>query len=113
MQASTAVRVVLMTAPDREVAVQIVRRLVEEQLVACGNVLPGMVSIYRWEGEVQEDPEALVILKTHEDSLSRLMRRVPELHPYDVPELLALPVTEGLSSYIDWVALECDAASAG
>ncbi len=108
MEAKTDVRVVLMTAPNRDVAVQLVRTLVDERLAACGNVLPGLVSIYRWEGDVQEDPEALVILKTHTGALDALLRRAPELHPYDVPELLALPVMEGLPSYLAWVGEECE-----
>jgi periplasmic divalent cation tolerance protein len=107
MQTSTQVRVVLMTAPDPDTATRITRSLVEERLVACGNVVPGLTSIYRWDGEVQEDPEVLVILKTDADSLPTLLRRAHELHPYEVPELLALPVTEGLPSYLEWVADEC------
>lgn len=107
MQTSIQVRVVLMTAPDRDTATRITRSLVEERLIACGNVVPGLTSIYRWDGEVQEDPEVLVILKTDAETLPELLRRAPELHPYEVPELLALPVTEGLPSYLEWVADEC------
>lgn len=110
MQVKTDVRVVLMTAPSQDVAKELVRRLVEEKLVACGNIVPGLLSIYRWDGEVQEDAEVLVILKTHAGTLSELERRAPELHPYEVPELLALPVTGGFPPYLDWVARECSVA---
>lgn len=111
MDSSTDIRVVLVTAPDPDTATGLVRPLVAEGLAACGNVLPGLVSIYRWEGEVQEDPEVFVILKTHVERLPALRERISELHPYDVPELLSLPVTEGLPSYLNWVAGECGAAS--
>lgn len=109
MQVKTDVRVVLMTAPDADVARELVRRLVDERLAACGNIVGGLLSVYRWEGEVHEDPEVLVILKTHASVLDELLRRALELHPYDVPEALALPVMEGFPPYLDWVAEECGA----
>ncbi len=109
MQSETEVRVVLVTAPDHDAAVELVRTLVGEKLAACGNILSGITSIFRWEGEVQEDPEILIILKTHRSVLPKLVERTAALHPYDVPEVLALPVTEGLSSYVDWVGSECGA----
>jgi periplasmic divalent cation tolerance protein len=107
---SSDVRVVLVTAPDRDVAVALARRLVEENLAACGNVIPGLLSIYRWEGEVQEDPEVLLVLKAPAERMQALMERVSDLHPYEVPEILALPVAEGLPSYMQWVARECGLA---
>ncbi len=110
MQSETDVRVVLVTAPDHDAAVELVRALVGEELAACGNIVSGVTSIFRWEGEVQEDPEVLVILKTHRSALSSLVERTAALHPYDVPEVLALPVTEGLSSYVEWVGRECGAS---
>lgn len=98
-----AARVVLMTAPDPETARSLVRTLVEEELVACGTIAPAVTSIYRWAGKVEEATESLVIFKTTESGADRLMRRVPELHPYDVPELLVLPVEAGHPPYLDWV----------
>lgn len=100
----TAVHVALVTAPDRAVAERIVRTLVEEGLVACGNILGGLISIYRWQGAVEEATEALIILKTTSASVAELIRRVPELHPYDVPEVLVIPVVSGHAPYLDWVA---------
>lgn len=96
-------RVVLVTAPDRETARELVRTLVEEGLVACGNIVPGVSSIYRWEGEIHEDEECLVLLKTREGALPNLMERVVVLHSYDVPEVLALPVDAAHPPYLDWV----------
>lgn len=95
-----------MTAPSGEEAATIVNRLVEERLVACGNVVPGLRSIYRWEGEVHDDPEVLVVLKTVEGSVRAVIERSAELHPYDVPEILVLPVNVGYGPYLDWVRNE-------
>ncbi|CAN5655751.1 divalent-cation tolerance protein CutA [soil metagenome] len=99
-----ATLVVLVTLPDADAAGSMARILVEEGHAACGSVVPGVTSIYRWEGAVHEDREVLLILKTSDVALSGLLRRVPELHAYDVPEVLALPVTEGHPPYLDWVA---------
>jgi periplasmic divalent cation tolerance protein len=94
---------VLITSPDEEAGRALVRRLVNEGLIACGNVIPGLTSVYRWEGEVQEDSEALLLLKTTSHALPEVKRRVLELHSYEVPEFLALPVTEGSERYLRWV----------
>ncbi|MGH7483290.1 MAG: divalent-cation tolerance protein CutA [Longimicrobiales bacterium] len=97
------VRLCFTTAPDTEVAERLVRALVDDRLVACGNILPACRSIYRWEGRVETAMEAVVILKTTAAAVPALVGRVRELHPYDVPEVLALPVTGGLGTYLDWV----------
>ncbi len=81
--------------------------LLEERLVACANVVPGITSIYRWEGEVHEEAEVLVVLKTRASLVPTLIARVEELHPYDVPEVLALPVLAGYDPYLEWVRNEC------
>jgi periplasmic divalent cation tolerance protein len=106
------VRVVLVTAPDEDSALALARALVDERLVACGTVLPGIRSVYRWEGEVHADPEALLMLKAPAARIAALLRRVPELHPYDVPEILVLDVSEGHAPYLDWVAREADPSKA-
>ena len=100
------VLVVLVTAPDLETARILVRSVVDERLAACGNILPGMTSIYRWEGEVMEDPEVLVILKTAARVLPDLVSKLEEAHPYDVPEVIGLPVVGGLGRYLAWVSDE-------
>ena len=100
---SDPVTVVLVTVPDAGTGTELARALVEDRLAACGNVMPGLTSVYRWQGEVQQDPESLVILKTTMASLDALKERVLELHPYDVPEFLALPVIFGHLPYLQWV----------
>ena len=103
---SVDVSLVLTTVPDPETGERIVRQLVEERLVACGSLLPGMTSIFRWQGAVQREGEVLVLLKTRAGAVERLFRRVPEIHPYEVPELLALPVAVGHPPYCGWVVGE-------
>ena len=94
---------VLTTVPDREVGEEIVRTLVEERLIACGNLLSGIVSIYRWEGRVTAEGEVLVLMKVREESVGRVFDRVSELHPYAVPELVELSVERVSEAYRRWV----------
>ena len=98
--------VVLVTTPSPERAAEIARALVEERLAACGNVVPGLRSIYRWEGKVHEDAEALLVLKTTRARFEALRDRVLALHPYEVPEVIALPVEAGSARYLAWIASE-------
>lgn len=107
------VRVVLMTAPDLDVARELGRRLVEERLAACANIVPGLVSIFRWQGEVKDESEVLLVLKTTGSVVGALVERAASLHPYDVPEVLALPVVEGYGPYLDWVRSEVEAEGQG
>lgn len=97
---------VVTTAPDVAVAESLATRVVEERLAACANVIPGVTSIYWWQGEVQRDEELLVVFKTTAGTLPSLRERLVELHPYDVPEVLALPVPDGSEDYLDWVRQE-------
>ncbi|HET8541680.1 MAG TPA: divalent-cation tolerance protein CutA [Anaeromyxobacter sp.] len=98
--------VVLVTTPTPERAAEIARALVEERLAACGNVVPGLRSIYRWEGKVQDEGEALLVLKTTRARFEALRDRVLALHPYEVPEVIALPVEAGGARYLAWIADE-------
>ena len=95
--------VVLSTASSAEEAVSIGRRLVEEHLAACVNVLPGARSIFFWEGRVQEADEAVLVIKTRNERYAELERRILALHSYSVPEVLALPVTSGSAAYTAWL----------
>jgi periplasmic divalent cation tolerance protein len=98
--------VVLVTAPTPERAAELARALVEERLAACGNVVPGLRSIYRWEGQVHDEPEALLLLKTTRERFEALRERVLALHPYQVPEVVALAVEAGSAPYLAWIASE-------
>ncbi|MCA8952424.1 MAG: divalent-cation tolerance protein CutA [Planctomycetes bacterium] len=99
---ATAAVVVLCTAPPssgRELAQQ----LVEERLCACVNVLPAVLSCFRWEGRVESAEEMLLVVKTTAAAAPKLRARIVELHPYDVPEVLELPVAGGLPAYLQWL----------
>jgi periplasmic divalent cation tolerance protein len=95
--------VVLSTVAREEDALRIAGALVERGLAACVNVVSGVVSIYRWEGAVQRDAELLLVIKTRNERLPALKEALLELHPYDVPEALALPVSDGLAPYLAWL----------
>lgn len=95
--------VVLMTTGSQAEADKIAHTLVAELLAACVNVIPGVTSVYRWEGEVQRDQEWLLVAKSRSDVLDQLIRRVQSLHSYDVPEIIALPVSGGSEAYLRWL----------
>ena len=97
------ISMVMMTAPDEALAVSIARVVVEEGLAACGNLIPKIRSIYRWEGEVCDDSEVLVLFKTTGSGFDALRSRVLELHPYECPEIIQIDVRDGNKDYIDWV----------
>lgn len=101
-----AVQVVLVTAPDLDTAARLGRALVEERLAACVNLVPGLRSIYRWEGALHDDAEVLLLVKTRTDRLEALSARVKELHPYALPEVLALPASGGSPAYLEWLRTE-------
>ncbi len=100
------VRVAFSTAPDEAVAARIARALVDERLAACANLIPGVRSIYRFEGAVEDEREVLLVIKTRADRVEALADRLRALHPYQVPELLVLPTVGGLAPYLDWVRAE-------
>jgi periplasmic divalent cation tolerance protein len=94
--------VVYVTAPQDE-AVDLAKTLVEERLVACVNLVPGLRSIYWWRGKVEDEPEVLCIMKTRSNLFESLRDRVRELHSYEVEEIIALPILAGNPPYLDWI----------
>ena len=95
--------VVLVTASSEQEARQIARALVTKMLAACASVVPGITSIYRWQDEVQEDQEWLLVVKTRRDVLDAVIEEVQRLHSYDVPEIIALPLVGGNQDYLRWL----------
>lgn len=96
--------VVFSTFPDAETAARIARALVDEQLAACVNLLPTVRSIYRWEGKVCDEAETLAVIKTTAERYAALAAKIVELHPYQVPEVIALPLADGHPPYLAWLA---------
>jgi len=94
--------VVYVTAPAEE-AFQLAKTLVEERLVACVNIVPGLRSIYWWQGKVEDEPEVLCVMKTQSQLFEFLRDRVVELHSYEVAEIIALPILAGSPPYLDWI----------
>jgi len=94
---------VFITAPSEDMAAAIARSLVEARLAACANIIRGIRSIYTWQGKVQDDPETLMIVKTRRDLFDGIKSKVKELHSYEVPEIVALPIVAGSEDYLRWL----------
>jgi periplasmic divalent cation tolerance protein len=97
----------LSTFPDRETAQRISNQLVTEKFAACANILPGIESIYRWKEEIETGNETLVFFKLSEDRQSAFQEKLRSLHPYEVPEIIFVPISRGLPEYLRWVAENC------
>jgi periplasmic divalent cation tolerance protein len=99
-------RVVLVTVSSEEEGMKIARSLVGRRLAACVNVVPGVRSVYRFQGEIKDDKELLLVAKTREHLLAKVVQTVKELHSYAVPEAIALPIVGGSEAYMAWVKEE-------
>jgi len=106
MDGEESTLLVFTNLPDREAALKLARGLVERRLAACVNVLGGCTSVYRWKGDVEEAEEVTVLVKTRATRYAELEAAICELHPYELPEVIAVPVVRGLPEYLDWVAEE-------
>lgn len=95
--------VVLTTLPADADGRAFGRTLVEERLAACVNVLPPMESVYRWEGQIEAEPERQVVIKTSNERIAALWDRIREMHPYDTPEFIVLPMSDGSDAYLRWI----------
>ena len=96
--------VTLCTVPDKALGEKIAQALVEEQLAACVNLLPGVSSTYRWEGQVETASECLLLIKTDAEHFNTLKQRIKALHSYELPEIIALPIEAGSSEYLKWIS---------
>ncbi len=94
--------VIFVTCPESE-SDRIASQLVDEQIAACVNIVPGVTSIYRWQGQVSRDSEHLLVIKTEQNMWQTLEKRVRELHPYDVPEIIQFPINNGYAPYLQWI----------
>jgi periplasmic divalent cation tolerance protein len=104
---SQKILLALSTFPDAEIARRISNQLVSERFAACANILPAAESIYRWKGKIESANETLVLFKLSEDRQSAFQEKLRSLHPYDVPEIIFVPVASGLPEYLRWVAENC------
>ncbi len=94
---------VIVTAPDEDTAKNIALSLVEERFAGCVNIIKGVRSIYSWEGRIEDDTEVMMVIKTKKRLFEQLSSRIAELHPYSVPEIIALPILQGSSDYLKWL----------
>lgn len=97
-------QLVLCTCPDRDSAHLIAEQLVDQRLAACVNILPGVTSVYRWMGNIEESQEHLLVIKTVSDVLENLVTRINELHPYELPEVIGVPIESGSLDYLNWIS---------
>jgi len=102
----TDLRVVFVTVSSEEEGMKIARALVAKKLAACVNLVPGVRSVFRWKGEVKDEKELLLVVKTREPKLAHLVQAVKELHSYTVPETIALPILGGSEAYLGWLREE-------
>ena len=99
---------VYITTSGKDESKYIGKTLVEEKLTACVNIVPSIESIYLWKGEIEEDNESLLIAKTKQDNIDKIIKRVKEIHSYETPAILAIPIIEGSKDYLDYLDSELD-----
>lgn len=102
-QIKTEEIVIFITAPNEEEAAKIARSIVEARLAACANIIRNIRSIYSWQGNIEDEAEVLMIVKTRRSLFNSLTARVREIHSYDVPEIIALPIVRGSDDYLKWL----------
>ncbi|MEO5343415.1 MAG: divalent-cation tolerance protein CutA [Gammaproteobacteria bacterium SHHR-1] len=93
----------LCTCPDLDCAERLAKALVQQRLAACVNILPGISSVYAWQGQIEQETEVLLLIKTASEQVQAMTQALAELHPYEVPEIISLPVGTGHLPYIEWV----------
>lgn len=97
-------QLVLCTCPDKDSAHLIAEQLVDQKLAACVNILPGVTSVYRWMGNIEESQEQLLIIKTVSDLTEKLVNTISDLHPYELPEVIGVPIESGSLDYLNWIS---------
>jgi len=99
--------VILVTAKDKKEAVKIARGLLEAELIACANILDGVLSLFRWQGKMDSAKEVLLVLKTKKNLFKKVSAKVKSLHSYQTPEIIALPLVDGSDDYLNWIGTSC------
>jgi len=99
-----AYQLVLNTCPDQETAQQLADCIIDEKLAACVNIIPGLLSIYEWQGQREHGTEVLLLIKTRSDLYAELKTLICKLHPYELPEIIALSINDGLHAYLSWIS---------
>ena len=102
-QKNTSAIIIYCTCPDIETASRISRLIISQHMAACVNQVQGVTSIYEWEGKIEQENEVLLIIKTTDERFKSIQQLVSEEHPYELPELIAVPVTHGLPDYLEWI----------
>ncbi|MBZ0070246.1 MAG: divalent-cation tolerance protein CutA [Gammaproteobacteria bacterium] len=102
--------IVLCTVPDADQGAALAEGLVADRLAACVNIVPGLTSVYRWQGAVQRDTECLLLIKTRQDRFEALRDVLQARHPYELPEIIAVPVSDGLAAYLAWIDSSIDSS---
>jgi len=100
---STAYQIILCTCPDKDTAEKIACLLVEDRLAACVNILPNITSIYRWQGQLEYAEEQLLLIKANKSSYQAIETTIKKHHPYELPEIIAVPIENGLPEYLHWI----------
>jgi periplasmic divalent cation tolerance protein len=103
MTTSSDIQIIFCTAPDADTGRRIATQLVKDGLAACVNLIPGIESIYRWKGQLECDSEVLLMIKARSADYAGVEATISALHPYELPEIIAVPLSNGLSSYLEWV----------
>jgi len=103
MSSSNEFCVIYVTVPDENAAARVTESVVDSKLVACVNAIPGIKSTYLWKGQVTTDQEILLMMKTRTELFDRLQETIKTQHPYETPEIISVPITNGIQSYLDWI----------
>lgn len=101
------IQLILCTCPDKGTAKKLARLLVSEKLAACVNIVPGITSIYDWEGQIKSETECLLLIKSSQNLYAAIETLLFEQHPYELPEIIAVPIERGLPDYLDWITTSC------
>lgn len=104
-------QIVLCTVPDRDSAEEMANILIADNLAACVNILPGITSVYRWEDKIEQGNELLLVIKTARKTYKALQAKIVDLHPYELPEIIAVPIEDGLPAYLNWLTQSLETSS--